>query len=164
MSQDAREKEKSTILLALGNDILGDDAVGLVAAEELGKGLSDDVELVAHPGGGLALLDLLAGYEKALILDCVMTGQNPPGTVLEFSGDHFMGVLGTSPHYAGLPEVLQLAAHLHIPFPKDIRIVAIEVADPFVLREGLSDEMERALPAFVAKARETLAQLAANGG
>ena len=68
------------------------------------------------------------------------------GTVLEFSREDFDRVLGPSPHYAGLPEVLSLAKHLEITFPEEIRVLALEIADCCDFRETLSPPIEQALP------------------
>ena len=78
-----------TLLLGLGNDILRDDAVGLVAARLLRGEFQDEVEIVESAGAGLELLDLLEGHKRALLLDAVLTGEHPPGTELEFSREHF---------------------------------------------------------------------------
>jgi len=151
-----RASSRRILLLALGNDILGDDGVGLAAARILRREFQEDVEIVESSEAGLALLELLEGYERALLLDAVVTGSSPPGTVLEFSPEDFQKILAPSPHYAGLPEVLQMAQRLDMAFPKEIRILALEVEDPFEFREGLSPSVERALPALVERARQVL--------
>lgn len=143
----------------MGNDILGDDAVGLEAAAGLRAEFSDRADFVETPAGGLNLLDHLEGYEKALILDSVMTGAYVPGTVLSFEPHQFGDSKAPSPHFAGLPEVMQMAAHLHIPIARDVRILAMEILEPYVVREGLSDPVQKALPAFVAEARKVLRQI-----
>jgi len=140
------------LALGLGNDILGDDAVGLLAVRRLRVLLPVSVEVVEATGAGLDLLDLLEGYDKALILDAIMTGKHPAGTILEFSADDFRKENVRSPHYAGLPTVLQLAESLSIMFPQHIHIVAIEVENPYEVREGLSARAESAIPAMVARA------------
>lgn len=146
------------LVLALGNDILGDDAVGILAARELGAALPGSVEVIESAEAGLALMERMEGRERVLILDSIMTRQCEPGTVLELGPRDFGKVAAPSPHYAGLPEVLALAERLGIPFPSEIRILAMEVEDPFEIREGLTPKVAAALPAFVARAREVLRQ------
>lgn len=142
------------LALGLGNDILGDDAVGLLAVRRLRVLLPVSVEVVEATGAGLDLLDLLEGYDKALILDAIMTGKHPAGTILEFSADDFRQENARSPHYAGLPTVLQLAESLDVVFPKHIQIVAVEVENPYEVREGLSARAESAIPAMVERANQ----------
>ncbi|MCC6353277.1 MAG: hydrogenase maturation protease [Verrucomicrobiae bacterium] len=145
------------LVLGLGNDILGDDAVGILAARELRAGLPEVVEVVESAEAGLALLERFEGRERVLILDSIMTRQCEAGTILELGPEDFGKVAAPSPHYAGLPEVLALAGRLGIPFPSEIRILAMEVEDPFEIREGLTPKVGAALPGFVARAKEVLA-------
>jgi hydrogenase maturation protease len=144
------------LVLGLGNDILGDDAVGLVAARSLRRQYHPEVEVAEAAEGGLALLDFLEGRSHALLLDTILTGCHPAGTVLEFSRQDFGAAIGASPHYAGLPEVLQLAECLAIPVPATLCVLAMEVEDPYRLQEGLSAVVDRALPGYVERARQIL--------
>lgn len=148
----------TTLLLALGNDILGDDGVGLAAARILKTEYNDEVDVEESAEAGLALMELLEGYERALILDAIVTGRHPVGTVLEFGTEIFQRVLAPSPHYAGMPEILALARRLELVFPTEIRILALEVEDPYHLRESFTPSVEAAFPAFVAEARLILSQ------
>ncbi len=151
---------KRLLVLALGNDILGDDGVGFAAARLLKKELPEDfADIQETAESGLALLDFLEGYDKALLLDAISTGKCPPGTILEYSSEDFCKITAPSPHFAGLPEILQMAEKLNIPFPKDILILAMEIENPLVLTERLSPEIQKALPEFVKRAKKILRQL-----
>lgn len=158
--EPGREREArppSILVLGLGNDILGDDAIGILAARELRPGLPEAVEVAESAEAGLALLERFEGRERVLLLDSIMTRQCEAGTILELGPEDFGKVAAPSPHYAGLPEVLALAGRLEIPFPSEIRILAMEVEDPFEIREGLTPKVAAALPGLVARAREVLA-------
>lgn len=146
---DARPR---ILVLGLGNDILGDDAVGLLAARRLRVLLPETVDVVESPGAGLDLLDLLEGYDRAVLIDAIMTGKHPPGTILEFSAEDFKKDDAPSPHYAGLPTVIQLSESLGIRFPNIFQIVAVEVENPYEVLEGLSEPVEAALPAVIERA------------
>ncbi len=150
------ERRPRILVLGLGNDILGDDAVGLLAARRLRAFLPESVDVVESPGAGLDLLDLLEGYDRALLLDTIMTGKHPPGTILEFSGSDFTKRDAPSPHYAGLPTVMQLAENLGLHFPEHFQIVAMEIANPYEVIQALSAAVEGAIPAFVERARMRL--------
>jgi hydrogenase maturation protease len=144
------------VVLGLGNDILADDAVGLLAARILRRHYTHEIEVVEAAESGLALLDFLEGRSHALLLDAILTGRHPVGTVLEFSRDDFPEALSSSSHYAGIPEVLGLAACLEVPVPTELCILAMEVKDLYRLREGLSAQVEQALPAYVGRAQRIL--------
>jgi hydrogenase maturation protease len=148
--------QQRILVLGLGNDILGDDAVGLIAARRLREYCSAQVDVVEAAESGLGLLDFLEGRRHALLLDAILTGRHPAGTVLEFSREDFHAPSGPSPHYTGLPELLRLAECLTIPVPTDLRVLAMEVEDPYQIREGLSLAVDQALPYFVERARQIL--------
>lgn len=149
---------ESILLLALGNDIIGDDGVALVAARALRETFADypNVDVVESGESGLALLDLLTTYDRALLLDSIEAGDTPVGKVLEFTQDDFHKVLGPSPHYAGLPEVIALAKALAIDFPHELRVLAMKIDPQEEFREGLTDEIERALPDYVNQAEQVI--------
>ena len=149
-------RRRRIVLLALGNDILGDDAAGLAAAETLRGEFEHDVDVVASGEAGLALLDILAGYEFALLVDSISTGRVPPGTILEYTDKDFQKVVGPSPHYAGLPEVIKLARHLGIDFPRQVRVLALEIAPPMDFRETLSPAITEAMSPYVDRAATIL--------
>lgn len=146
----------SVLVLALGNDLLGDDAVGLIAARHLQAAFANDFHFVEASGGGLDLLDALEGYRRALLLDSIHTGLHEPGTILELSREDFQSVAAGSPHYVGLPEALHLAEQLGMMTPHDLRILAMEVENPFDFRQGLSPSVARALPDFMERAKRIL--------
>lgn len=115
-----------TLVLGLGNELLADDAVGLLAARALKLQFGDHIEVIESSESGLALLDHLVGCDRAIIIDAIRTGHSPAGTVQEFTVDDLRHVVAPSPHYAGIPELLALARRLNLDFPEDIRIIAIE--------------------------------------
>jgi len=147
------------LVLAMGNDLLGDDGVALFAARELKKLIpSETIDVIETSEAGLVLMEIMTGYHKAIILDCVQTRQEPYGTIIEFGVEDFRRIVAPSPHYAGLPEVLSMAERLHIPFPKEIKILAIEVVNPFEFKEELSPEVNNALPLFINKTKSIIEQ------
>jgi len=146
----------STLLLALGNDIMGDDGAALQAAQRLKDQGPRDVDVSETIEAGLSLLEILSGYQRVLLLDTIVTGKHAPGTVLELSQDDFQKVLGSTPHYAGLPEVIELARQLGVAFPQDIRVLALEIDFPEDFSDHLSPEIQAAIPGYVQRAAHIL--------
>jgi hydrogenase maturation protease len=144
------------LVLGLGNDILADDAIGLLAAQQLRAELPEGVRVLESASAGLDLLDLLADSDCALLLDAVLTGRHPPGTILEFTPEALGTATAPSPHFAGIPDLIALAARLQLPFPHTLRILACEIEEAYTVREGLTSAVAAALPAFVARAREVV--------
>jgi hydrogenase maturation protease len=149
-------RRPSILVLALGNDVMGDDGIGLAAARELRERYGATADVVESGEAGLALLEILEGYERAVLLDSIKTGEHAPGTVLSIPRDAFREVTAPSPHYAGLPEVLDLARRLGVALPREIEVLAVEVNDPYTIREGLTPEVASALPRLVQSASAIL--------
>ncbi len=145
-----------TLVLGLGNELLSDDAVGVLAARALKERLKDKADVVESALSGMALLDLFIGYERAIIIDAVKTGKNPPGTISELSPTDLSVVLAPSPHYAGLPELIATAQRLHLDFPKEIKIFAIEVEDPNTIGGKLSPAVAHAFRKIVQRVEEQI--------
>ncbi len=146
----------SILVLGVGNDILGDDAVGLLTARRIKEEFDGIVDVIEAPVAGFALMEYMEGYKYVLLLDAIVTGEHPPGTILELTKDDFKNIVACSPHYVGIPEIFRLAENLNIAFPDKIYILAMEVENPFDFQECLSPSIEDALPQFTEKAREKL--------
>ncbi len=159
------DNRENILVLALGNDVMGDDAIGLHAARLLRSRCDPSVVIREAVVGGFELMELMEGFDRVLILDAIVRGAQP-GTIHMLTADDFRSAAAGSPHTVGLPEVLQLAERLGIPFPSDIRILAVEIGDPYVIREGLSREAELCLPVLADRAAGIVASWcsAGNGG
>lgn len=140
-----------TLVLGLGNDLLADDGVGFRIIEELKRRPAlAGFEFETAATAGLALLDILHGYERAYIVDSAVTGRGRPGHLHRLSASALSELpLNPSSHYAGLPEVLALGEALDLGLPRRIEVLGVEVEDPYTIRPGLSPRLEAELPALV---------------
>lgn len=138
-------------MLGLGNDLLRDDAVGLRVAAEVRRRLLGRRDLTVVETGemGLSLLDFVADCRTLIVVDAVQTGRAPPGFVHELDGNELQSVPSVAPHGVGLGEVLALGRALGSPVPERVKILAIEVADPFTVSTELTPELRAALPGIV---------------
>jgi len=152
----AESSRKSILLLALGNDIMGDDAVGLHAATELREKFDGRIEVREAMIAGYSLLEILDGYSHVLLIDAISTGGTETGTVREYSTDEFESYYSASPHYVGIPEVFALGRGLGLVMPVEFRILTMEISHPFELREELTPEIQTALPEFIRRAEEII--------
>lgn len=139
-----------TLILGLGNPLRGDDGVGpRVVAELLRRGLPDGVEAVDGGTGGLDLLYLLEGRERAIIVDAALLGRNP-GEFVRFTPEEAHLVespVSLSSHTAGLADALALARALGRRLP-EIIIYGVQ-PERMDWEEGLSPAVEAALPQIV---------------
>ena len=132
---------------------MGDDAVGILVARALKDQVGPEVAVIESSLHGLALLDLLVGYQRAVIIDALQSGQHPPGSILELNPTDFRPIKTPSPHYAGLPEMLAMARQYQWQFPEEIRIFAVEVEDALTIREELSPSIQNAIPELVKRVK-----------
>ncbi|NOS86700.1 MAG: hydrogenase maturation protease [Ignavibacteria bacterium] len=143
------------MVLALGNDIMGDDGAALAAAKVLRDEFGNEVDIFEVASAGFMLLDLLEGYDKVIIIDTILSTHSP-GLIRELTVKELSCRLTSSPHYAGLPEIIGLAKKLELNFPDEVRILVMEIEDPFIIRQGLSPNIERKIPDLVKKVKDII--------
>lgn len=147
-----------TLVLGLGNELLGDDGIGIWAARSLREMVGKQADVVECSLSGLSLLDQLIGYERAIIIDAIKTDQAPPGTIYELSPEDLDPVIAPSPHYSGLPEMFALAREMELDFPKEFQIFAIEVEDPYTIGGKLSTSSQNAIDEVARKICKALSE------
>lgn len=128
-----------TVIVGCGNGLCGDDTAGLVVAAALKEiTLPGEVELVEAGMPGVGLLDILAGFDKAIIVDAVMSG-GEVGSVFSFHLDALEAARPCSSlHGFSVAEALALGMVLFPErIPGEIQFVGIEI-DPLNLGPGKS--------------------------
>ncbi len=150
-------------MLGLGNDILTDDAVGLHVAQAARARLTGepDIEVKSTTEMGLALLDEIADRDSVVLVDSVQTGRAPPGHIHEIDAAAIASVASTVPHMLGVGETLALGRLLGLAMPRQVRVFAIEVADPFSLGTEMTDAVKNAVAAAADKVIAAARELAA---
>jgi hydrogenase maturation protease len=131
-------------VLCLGNELLADDAFGLAVAEALWRRFPQ-MDVVFTSDSGFHLIDYLADIQLLVVVDSIQTGNVPPGTLYLLRSSDMKSVYGPSPHYVGLLETLQLAKELLLNVPKDVIILAVEVADCLTLGGKMHDAVSSAV-------------------
>jgi hydrogenase maturation protease len=157
MCEKEARKPVKTLVLGLGNPILRDDRVGLQVLEELeGVFLDSSVTLQTSTLAGINLLEILVGFDRAIIVDAIQTG-GEPGSVYRLTPQHFI-VRHALPHLHNMDffKTLLLARNLIPNMPKDVIIVGIEVGDALNFGENLTPEVERSIPSAVEQILEIL--------
>jgi hydrogenase maturation protease len=136
-------------VLCLGNELLGDDALGCVVADQLRPFAAEAVEILSTPESGFHLLDCVLDVRRLVVVDAVQTGNAPPGTIYKFRDTELPLLPGGSPHYVGLCESLALARKLGLHVAEDVTILAVEVADCLTIGAGMSPQVRSAMPALL---------------
>jgi len=138
------------LVLGLGNPLLGDDGVGWRVAEQLRARITHPgIEIDCHAGGGLSLMERLVGYDRAIIIDAINTGEHPPGTVarlrLEDLPERAPSHLASA-HETTLQTALRVGRAMGAVLPQDIVIIAIEARNVYDFSEELSPAVAQAIP------------------
>ena len=148
-----------TIVVGLGNPILGDDGVGWKVASQVRQ------HLVSHPAlhapsdqsyidveflslGGISLMENLLDCQRAILIDAVTTGQEP-GSILisplrempDYAALHI-----TSAHDTSLQMALKLGRALGANLPEEVIVVGIATRHVYDFSEELSAPVAAAVP------------------
>ena len=146
-------------LLGLGNEILADDAFGILAAREVARRFQGQIEVVQSSSAGYDLMDHLLGARRLLVVDTIVTGRARPGAISVFTADRVQPAPGGSPHFLGLFEVLAVGRKLHLDVPKEIIVIAVEASDCITVGGPIHPDVQSAIPEVV----ELVGQFLANG-
>ena len=141
-----------TIILGVGNPILCDDGVGVHVVKQL-KHLIDDPNVTIDEAltGGMNLLDLLLGYDKAILIDAINIKNAKNGDVRRFLLNELSPIHSNNPHDVSLVEALELAEKLgEDRIPREIVVIGIVLKEiPYLFGEKLSSEIAKAVPKAV---------------
>jgi hydrogenase maturation protease len=148
-------KPSRTLVLGLGNDLYGDDGVGIHVVDLLSKEAADfpGVEFLSCSLSGLALLDLFIGYDNLIIIDTIKRNNPVTGTIHILDAADLRHIPGPSPHYVSIPQTIEIGRKTGLEVPASIKIIAVEAVNIYHLGEGLSGEMTQAVPKVLEAAR-----------
>jgi hydrogenase maturation protease len=152
-----------TLVVGLGNPILGDDGVGWQIASELQniESIPSDVTIECMAIGGISLMESLIGYDRAIIIDAIVTHTAPIGSVKYFklgelpnpSSGHM-----SSAHDTSLQDALHLGRDLGAYLPDDITVVTVESQKVYDFSETLTPPVANAVPEALKIIRHLLLQ------
>lgn len=144
-----------TIVVGLGNPILGDDGVGWRVVDALEERLAIDTLLRDAIGaietdrlavGGLSLMERLVGYERALIVDADLTGALAAIRVApleEFEGRPAAHL--DSAHDVSVGRAIEVARDLGSRVPRHIMVVTIGIPSAAIFGDSLSPAVAAAV-------------------
>lgn len=153
------EKHEPTLVIGLGNPILGDDGVGWRIAEQVENAVKSERNLIGRKIefdylslGGLSLMERMVGYTRVLVVDSILTGSKPKGTIYslplsrlpDFSAGHTTAIHDTS-----LATALEVGRRMGLVLPDDVWVVAVEAEVVFEFSEKMTHAVEAAVPLAV---------------
>ncbi|MFO7980598.1 MAG: hydrogenase maturation protease [Candidatus Aminicenantes bacterium] len=159
---------KKTLVLGLGNDLYGDDGIGIyiikhiMETSELEKKFSaicPSVEFRPCCQTGLALLDEITGYDSLVIIDTIKKSDPRTGKIHILEGDELRYIPGPSPHYVSIPQSIEIGKKLGLKVPDKTKIIAIEAKNMYNLGENLTEEMKKKIPVILKKLKSILREI-----
>lgn len=150
-------------ILGIGSTLMGDDGVGVLAAERLREAaLPEGIEVVASGLIGLDLVYALEDVEAAVVIDAADFG-GEPGRI-EVTSPDCLSELGVerlaASHTIGLAEALTMLRLTGV--APEIRLVCVQPADVSP-REGLSPALAACLDDVCSAALKAAIELADGG-
>ena len=137
--------KKKTLILGLGNLLMGDEAIGVRSVENLKKeDFPEHVHILDGGTGGFHLLHLFNDYERFIMIDAALNDE-PPGTVKvikpKFASDFPKSLTS---HDIGLRDLMQSAELLHeLP---EIDLIAVTILDCQSVNLSLSPKLQESIP------------------
>jgi len=141
--------DKKTIIIGLGNTILTDDGAGIYVAREIRKRCraTPYITIVEASLGGIGLLDLMAGYQKVVIVDSIKSEHGSPGDIYKIDVDDLGNpTYPVGPHFLDVRTAVELGSKFGYTMPETIDIYAIEIRDNTTFSETLTPGVEKAIP------------------
>ena len=132
----------NTLVLGLGNPILTDDGIGVYVVRAVADQWSGDgVDFQEACVGGLRLLEVIAGYERLILVDAIQTPDGAPGQIHRLSTDDLHKSLHAgSTHDLSFQGALAWGRRIGMMLPPDdaITIIAVEAEDILTFGEALT--------------------------
>jgi hydrogenase maturation protease len=174
-----------TIIVGLGNPILGDDGVGWKVAEEVkgqldspsprlrrpsptraersasedeaGRGAGGEVDVEFLSLGGISLMERLIGYDRAILIDAMMSGEELGSVIVSELSEmpDYSALHITSAHDTSLQNALKLGKTMGADLPEQVTVVGIATNHVYDFGEELSQPVARA----VARAAQIVIEL-----
>lgn len=144
-----------TVVLGVGNVIMGDEGAGVRCVEWLESRVAKDITLIDGGTSTHELLGELENLDLLVIVDAVVTSE-PPGTVVRLEGDRIPSAFSNklSPHQHGINDLLANLALLGRS-PKRLVLFGVQ-PKTIALGLELSPEIAAAIPVLGARVLEEL--------
>ena len=155
-------RNQKTLVLGLGNPILGDDGVGVRIAEEVRAALPEGagVDVSEACVGGLSLMERMIGYENVILIDALCLESVQPGAVRKMGLEDLRSMSATqhtaSTHDTNLFTAMDAGRRMSLPLPTHVTVFAIEAEVILDFGEEMTPAVAAAVPEVVRHVLEEL--------
>jgi len=152
------QQQARTLIIGVGNELRGDDKLGLIAARSIQKKSFLDVHVAEHSGEGGSLFEILGQEERVFLIDA-LAPLHSPGEI------HVINVharpipssmFGFSSHAFGVAQAIELGRRLG-KLPHTFRLFGI-TGYSFGVGDPLSIPVVEALPCLVRAVEQEIQQ------
>jgi len=151
-----------TLVLGIGNSILGDDGVGVHVAQELSRKIKDEnVDVRDTSVDGLNLLEFITGYDKLVVIDAIITEDGEAGEIYRLKPEKVCqpSHSAISPHHFNLATTLEIGKKLFPEeMPEEVTVFAVGTREVARVTEEMTGKVKEAIPRVISLVLEELAQ------
>jgi hydrogenase maturation protease len=149
-----------TIVIGLGNPILGDDGVGWRVAEEVKRQIDPHapVQIDCLSLGGISLMEYLIGYERVILIDAFLSDEEV-GSIKVMRLDeipNYSAFHTANTHDTSLQTAMELGRYIGAKMPEEMIVVGISAMQVHDFGEELSPPVAASVP----KAAQIVVELA----
>jgi hydrogenase maturation protease len=145
----ARQKSAEALIIGVGNELRGDDAVGICVARRLETLHLPNVRVIEHSGEGADLIETWHNVERVYLIDAV-SSQGLVGSIYRFDAHQEplpARYFGVSSHAFGVAEAIEISRSLG-QLPQKLVVYGIECRN-FNRGDGISPEVGQATESVI---------------
>ena len=150
---------KEILIIGVGNDIRGDDAMGLIVARNLRERALQGVRVIEEKGDGGMLMELWEGAQCVIVVDAIAS-EGIPGEIIHIDAIKKplpQKFFRYSTHAFSLAEAVELARTLGR-LPSQLFVYGIE-GSSFAIGTGLSLLVQSKMPELVKRIEKDVREL-----
>ncbi len=144
-------KDKYPLVIGLGNEYRGDDAVGIEIVRRLADRVMPEVSVVESSGEGTELMRLWEEREVVFLIDAIQAN-GEPGKIYRFTDaniDEFEQCFYCSSHLFSVPQALRMSHELGT-IPDQIVIFGV-AGRQFNFGDQISDKVEASIEEVISR-------------
>ena len=138
-----------TLVLGIGNDILGDDGVGIhIVRKFMPLVKNADITVEESAASGIALLERIRGYQRLIIADALLTDKTEAGKIHRLTLEDISTTNNSfTAHEAALAATIELGNSLFPgEMPTEVVVYAVQTRDVKQVTGKMTPVVKAAVP------------------
>ena len=145
-------RTNKVLLLGIGNPLLTDDGLGIIAARDISEKKLTGVDFEEATASGIEVMEMMLDYEKVVVVDAIRWPDHEPGEVMRLEEKDFSHTVhGSSPHGVNISTAIALGRQTSRDrMPKEIVFYAMQAEDVSTFSEKMTQKVKENLPKLIA--------------